>query len=75
MLGDVTAPEQHLPSGRRERFQEPRQALKIRTCGGDENVAPRKVGDDRIPVTEHIVARQHMEGSFSHLGTMVHRQR
>jgi hypothetical protein len=51
MLGDVTAPQQNRPSGRRERYQEPRQALQVRTRGGGKNVAPRKIGDDRIQVT------------------------
>jgi hypothetical protein len=56
MLGDVTAPEQNRPGRRRERCQEPRQALKVRTCGGGQNVAPLEVGDHRIPVAEYIAA-------------------
>jgi hypothetical protein len=71
MLGDVTATEQNRPSRRRERCQEPRQALQVRTLGGGKNVAPPEVSDDRIPVTEHIAARQRPEGSFGHLNTMV----
>ena len=51
MLGDVTAPEQNRPSGHRERYQEPRQALQVRACGSGENVAAGEVSDDRIQVT------------------------
>jgi hypothetical protein len=51
MLGDVTAPEQNRPSGHRERYQEPRQALQVRACGSGENVAACEVSDGRIQVT------------------------
>ena len=47
----------------REGCQELRQALKVRARGGGENVAPGEVGDDRIPVTWHVVARQRSERS------------
>jgi len=51
MPGEVTASQQHRPSRRRERNHELRQAPQVRAAGSGENVAPRQIGDDRIPVT------------------------